>query len=412
VNTSTPSSRESLEQFGVLVGLFFAYVIGARIGLDLHAVNDFATLIWPPSGIALAGFLLYGFRVWPAVSLAAFLVNFSNGAPLLVATMIGIGNTLGTAAGAFFIKEYSNYTPSALRVRDSIAVVAGALIAPIIAAVIGVTALWLGGQLPAGQFGVTWQTWFIGDMVGILVYTPLILKWWNRGIYDRTRAQQIELLLAVLASALTAYYVFWIPSGGIVYYLFIPLTWAALRTGPRGTTLSIFVIAVIAIWGTLSGLGPFVTEGLLQMRLFIGITSGVLLIIAALVEERRNALKELESHVKELEVALEKIHSEDEAKKKFLTVLAHELRNPLATILSSIELIYMENRTVPPAMKSSLETIGERSRAMVHLLDDLLDISRVSHKKLRLHKELVLIDHFIDRLVLSVQPIMRRYGHT
>src|SRR6185503_7420343 len=94
--------------------------------------------------------------------------------------------------------------------------------------------------------------------------------------------------------------------------------------------------------GTVGGSGPFAGQGLIYLQIFIGTLSGLYLIFAAIEEERRQAVVAYESQISELENALERISSEDEAKKEFLAVLAHELRNPLAAVLSSVELLSLQ----------------------------------------------------------------------
>src|SRR5687768_11210386 len=76
-----------------IVGLATVYALAARLGLGLDAVAGFATLVWPPSGIALAALLILGYRVWPGVFIGAFVANMLTGASPLVAVGIGVGNT-------------------------------------------------------------------------------------------------------------------------------------------------------------------------------------------------------------------------------------------------------------------------------------------------------------------------------
>src|SRR5437588_1011240 len=90
---------------GEILILFVVYFSTARLGLSLDAVSGFATLVWFPSGTALAALLLFGYRLWPGILLGAFLVNLFNGAPLLVAVGIGIGNTLEALVGTFLLKR-------------------------------------------------------------------------------------------------------------------------------------------------------------------------------------------------------------------------------------------------------------------------------------------------------------------
>ena len=86
----------------ILCALSVAYFLTAKIGLSFHPVSGFATLVWPPSGIALAALLYFGYRFWPAITIAAFLINLVIGAPMLVALGIAIGNTLEPLLGAYF----------------------------------------------------------------------------------------------------------------------------------------------------------------------------------------------------------------------------------------------------------------------------------------------------------------------
>src|SRR5437879_4523641 len=69
-------------KLGIVFGIYF---VTAKFGLKMDAVSGFATLVWPPTGIALAVLLLYGYRLWPGIFLGAFLVNLVTGAPFLVA---------------------------------------------------------------------------------------------------------------------------------------------------------------------------------------------------------------------------------------------------------------------------------------------------------------------------------------
>ncbi|MBI2348032.1 MAG: MASE1 domain-containing protein, partial [Deltaproteobacteria bacterium] len=69
------------------------YFLAARLGLRMDAVGGVATTVWPPTAIALAALLLFGYGLWPGIALAAFLVNFSVGVPILGALGMAVGNT-------------------------------------------------------------------------------------------------------------------------------------------------------------------------------------------------------------------------------------------------------------------------------------------------------------------------------
>lgn len=396
----------------VFVGVFLSYLITGFVGLQLSSVNTFAALVWPPSGIAFAAFLMFGYRIWPAVFFAAFLVNASLNAPLWLAFAIATGNTLGTLGGAELLRFYSKILPGTERLRDNIMIVASAIVVPIVTATLGVSSIWLAHRLPPHAFPATWYAWWMGDALGILICTPFILKWFGRPLFKRSTLQYLELFLSAAAVVAFAYGIFWLNESAFVYGLFIPLTWVALRTGPRGITLSLFLTAAVAIPATVFGRGPFAHQyGLWHLQVFLATLSVVFLTFTAVVEERKKMRHSLEQHVDELENALFKISSEDEARKEFLAVLAHELRNPLATILSSVELIRMGDFS-RSKINTLLHTISERSEAMVRLLNDLLDISRISQKKMELQNRIIAVNGFLEKLVETAGPLAAQNAHT
>ena len=159
---------------GVLI--FTAYLVTAGIGLSIRPVNTFATLIWPPSGIALAALMLYGRRYWPAVALAACAANVMIGAPFLAALGIAAGNTLGPLLGSMVLKEYIGFVPPAVRLRDNLGIIGVAFAAPVLSASFGVASLWLTGVIGGNAASATWGIWWLGDALGILVCAPFLIR--------------------------------------------------------------------------------------------------------------------------------------------------------------------------------------------------------------------------------------------
>src|SRR2546429_3859218 len=84
------------------VSVVVLYVVGGLFGLSLPTINPSATAVWPPTGIALTALLVWGYRLWPAVVVGAFLVNILKGA---VATALGIaaGHTFEALARAWLV---------------------------------------------------------------------------------------------------------------------------------------------------------------------------------------------------------------------------------------------------------------------------------------------------------------------
>src|SRR5262249_37917667 len=87
--------------YPVQVALRAAVYFGAaKLGLSMAFVAEQVTAVWPPTGIALAALLLFGYRAWPGITLGAFLANATANAPLATAASIALGNTLEALAGA------------------------------------------------------------------------------------------------------------------------------------------------------------------------------------------------------------------------------------------------------------------------------------------------------------------------
>src|SRR5688572_4799185 len=86
--------RHPAVEAGAIALLAVVYFGAARLGLRVGPVSGFATLVWPPTGIALAALLALGPRLWPGVLAGAFFANFAVGASPLVAWGIAAGNTL------------------------------------------------------------------------------------------------------------------------------------------------------------------------------------------------------------------------------------------------------------------------------------------------------------------------------
>src|ERR1700693_4354680 len=94
IKSATLGGRPYLLYAGKVALLFAIYFFTAKFGLQINALNKFATIVWPPSGIAFAALLVFGVQLWPGIFMAALLINYLTGASLIVAGGIACGNTL------------------------------------------------------------------------------------------------------------------------------------------------------------------------------------------------------------------------------------------------------------------------------------------------------------------------------
>src|SRR5436309_7239285 len=247
-----------------LVALAAVYFAAGKLGLKLAFVNASASAVWPCTGIALAAFLLLGYRVWPAILAGAFLVNLTTAGTVVTSLAIAVGNTLEGLIGCYLVTRFAAGKQAFQRAQDIFKFATfAAVLSPVVGATAGVTSLALAGFASWTNYGSIWSTWWLGDAVGAVVVTPLVLLWWENPRLHWTRRQLIEL--AFLFAGL--FFACWVVFGGRFHsalknypleFLCVPfLIWAAFSVGRRRAATAIAFLAAMATWGTTHGFGPF-----------------------------------------------------------------------------------------------------------------------------------------------------------
>ena len=410
----------SIADFRTLAGnaaLAIAYVGAAKLGLALDAVSGFATLVWPPTGIALAALLLWGFRLWPGIALGALCANLWAGAPLGAACGIAAGNTLEALIGAYALGRLG-FRPTLASVRDVAAlVVAAALLPTMVSATAGSTSLLLGGVIRTSNYWLTWRSWWLGDVMGALVVAPLLLTWRElpRGPFPRWRA--LEAAALSLSSLALGLFVFdgWIRGFAVefreAYTLFPLLVWAALRFGPRGMTAITFLLLALAIFGTAQGSGPFASSSLSQsltnLQAFMAAVTTTMLFLGAAIAERRAAQETLAQIARENARLYRSAQEAIAARDEFLSVASHELRTPLSALVLQLDGLKRLTDKSPKGdstakIAAKVDGSVRASGRLTQLVDTLLDVSRSATRRLDLRCEncdLTQIAHeVVDRL--------------
>jgi diguanylate cyclase (GGDEF)-like protein len=284
-------------------GLAIVYFIAGKLGLSMAFVHPSSTAVWPPAGIALAAFLILGYRVWPGVFLGAFFVNLTTVGTVLTSLGIATGNTLEGVLGAYLITRFALGRYAFERGPDTFKFAILATVSTAVAATFGVTSLSLGGFAPWADYRNIWLTWWLGDGVGAVIVAPVLILWISSPRMQWRWTRFGEMLALITGLLLTSEIVFCGlffrgPRNYPLEYLCVPfLIWAALRFGRREAASATVLLASIAIWGTLHGFGPFAigtkNESLLLLQSFMGIVAVMTLALAALASERRRAEEQI-----------------------------------------------------------------------------------------------------------------------
>jgi diguanylate cyclase (GGDEF)-like protein len=281
----------------------------------------YATAVWPPSGIALAAVLLWGPRVWPGIVAGSVLVNLGvalttadvvfNAMSVVVAVAIAAGSTAQALVGAGAIKRWVGVSETFESGRATLLFTGLAAAACLIASTWGVASLSVAGVVRADQFVDSWQTWWLGDLIGMVVFAPVFLTWRQSLQVGRKPWRLGELVAAFALLALAALAVFFATAPGVgvmspLTFLPLPvLVWIAFRFRPSGVALAVCLLSLIAIAATANGSGPFggerTSESLLVLQAFIGVTVVMALTLASAVTGRRQSENALRSYSVEME---------------------------------------------------------------------------------------------------------------
>ena len=170
-------------RLGILTGL---YLLTGKLGLMLALPPGYATVIWPPSGIALGMLLVCGARLWPGVLVASLLLNAYNSGvfadadwwsvKLLAAFGIAVGSTLQALAGRALLVRFRGIPLRLDTPRDILSLLFLARpLTCVVAATIGTATLAALGIVASGDIVRNWLAWWSGDAFGVVVFMPLVL---------------------------------------------------------------------------------------------------------------------------------------------------------------------------------------------------------------------------------------------
>ncbi len=294
-----------LAQIAIVFAVEFA---AGKLGDTLAIINSGGIgPVWPASGIALAALLLLGYRVWPGVAAGAFLLAFLSPIPHIAAVVYAAGTTLAALIGTLLLRRVVNFDNSLSRLRDALGmIVFGAFGSSVVSATVGASVLYTVHVRGWSGFGRAWLIYCLGDSMGVLLVTPLVLTFPNLlRIRPRVRIAEFAALLLLLTAA--CFIVFGdlplvpVRLHALAFAVLPFVMWAAIRFGMSGATLATLFVAAIATVETAFGFGPFAqnspfTNAVLLDVLFAALSvSGMTL--AAVIAEREQAEREREQLV-------------------------------------------------------------------------------------------------------------------
>jgi signal transduction histidine kinase/CheY-like chemotaxis protein len=377
------------------------YFVAAKLSLKLAFLHASASPVWPPAGIALAALLLLGNRVWPAIFVSAFLVNLTTAGNIFTSLGIATGNTLEAVTGAWLMHRFAGGVHVFDRAQNVFKFALVVLISTLVSPTIGLTSLALAGFADWGNYSAIWLTWWLGDATGDFIVAPLLILWYAAPARRWDRAAFLEVILLFLLLFALGQLVFggWLPLSSRNYPIASicgPIViWTAFRFTQRETATGIFILSALAVWGTLHGYGPFALENANESLLTLQASTAILIItamaLAAGMAERRRAEAALEQQRATVEAA-------NRTKDNFLAMLSHELRTPLTPVLAALDTLKTA-RQAPTELDATLAMMRRNIELESQLIDDLLDLTRITKDKLQLQFEPVDAHQAIENVV-------------
>ena len=443
------SLRRPALETRIKVNLFIAigYYILAELSRNLAATPNEVTPVWPPDGFAVGLTLIFGNMGLPGVGLGSFLANigaFGEGQSFaaLVASFLSVlglalGTMLGTALCTRLLTRLTQRQYPFDRVIHTLAFFACAAVGPLANATFGVTMLALNRQVPWGSYGSVWLTWWISNVAGILIVTPALLsgqRWLQqhysavlpspslRTPWGKAAAQRwLEGTVVVGLLSWVAYLSFW-GQQPLAYILVPLLVWVVFRFGQLCATLGVLWTAAIAIVGTVQGLGTFaqdeLNQALVGLQCFIGVIGFTILILMAVLEERRSSAVRLRETVSELRQANQELagytaelNRAARLKDEFLSTISHELRTPLVGILGMAELLQQnQENPVNAEQLDAVQTIDRSGQHLLSLIDDILNFTNIEAGQFSLAKKRVEVKPVCQAVLEMMAPVAAKKG--
>jgi diguanylate cyclase (GGDEF)-like protein/PAS domain S-box-containing protein len=272
LSTKHPGYQGKPRLVAILASVALVYFALGKLGLMHPYVGRHITLLWLPSGIALAALLRWGFRCWPGIFMGALATTYTVDAHLLLDCGIALGNTLAPLFAAWLLNRM-HFDSSLHRAHDIMLLVIAAAIGMLISAGGGVATLALFGVLPMQEIYAGLRSWWAGDFIGVLLAAPLLLNI-SRIRLQKLWGQRVEFLSWFVIMFAVCWSVFFLindvsgESPPLAFLVLPVIVWSAMRFGMLGSSLGVLLPVSIASVATGLGLGPFHTD-VIQQSLFL-----------------------------------------------------------------------------------------------------------------------------------------------
>ncbi|HEY6893500.1 MAG TPA: MASE1 domain-containing protein, partial [Rhodanobacteraceae bacterium] len=313
---STPERYRYVLRICVLV--FGGYYVGTRLGLALTFLPNPISVLWPPNAILFSAMLLVPTNLWWVVIVAALpahlLGELQAGVPATMVLCWFISNVTEAFMGATCVRMLVREPVTFDTLRHVTAFLIAAFLAVFVSSFLDGAFVVL-NRFGSSDYWSLWRTRVISNLTSELTIVPVVVTWHAVRLSDARAASMPRLgeALALAATLLAVTLVVFdsrLADTPALICLPLPfLLWAALRFGPIGASSAFALVALLVIWGTGKGMGPFgigePAENAFSVQLFLMFVGPTLLCLAAAVTERSRAEQSLQSSDRRFQLVLQ-----------------------------------------------------------------------------------------------------------
>jgi signal transduction histidine kinase len=404
--------------------LAFVFYASACLGYFLSFKSTATLPIWPPSGIAFALILLLGRSAWPGImigSLLASLMAFWNqntlplSAVISLSCLASVAHTAEALLGNFLMRQWVFNDYPFTTTKNAFRFLFVTFFMCLIGSAIGAVSLWTNSVITREALLSTGLTWWIGNVVGILLFTPFILScvYFVKFKFSKTRAMEVGVFILFAAGLI---FLLQLKYSNATFERAIPLLilpillWLAFRFELAIALGGVLLVSLLAVYVTIQNYGPFVLaesySSILLLQIFIGVMSISTLVLSATVKERTDAEHKLVEFNETLEAKIqvrtqalnEEINIRREAEENlqrtnqelskrnneldnFVYSVSHDLRAPIASVLG---LINLAKKDADFHMKDMyMDMIHNSATQQDHFIKEILDQSRNSRLEIK-----------------------------
>jgi signal transduction histidine kinase len=361
--------------------LFTAMAVMMLVVLSLTFARSagMVAALWGAAGVAVAVWLrtsrgpLYDLSFGGLIAVGIAAGNLLVGNSVELTLMFTVANMMEIYGAVLLARRFAPSLNLASVEGACRFLLAAAVIAPIPAAAFAAGMLW---WMTGAEFLVTAQTWWFGHVLSVAVLSSFGLALTRREIARfRVPAHAAEAVLLLGALAALTYVVFFLQWMPIAFAPMPLLLLIAVRLRMLGVTVGLVIISILAVGGSMQGLGPYAaafqgSDRALMAQLLVLLGFLPILLVAALLEERDR----FADRARLGQVRAEKA---SEAKSRLLANVAHEIKSPVGGIIGIGELWKTgQLGSVSTTQAEMAEMLVKTARQVEALAHDLLDVAR------------------------------------